>query len=573
MADSKNKIIDHHEQLPGYDVPETGKLGDTRENILHQQELQSTKPPIFPIIALFRRKQVSNLCDIATQPSIFDDPERARYFYPTENYENIHRFDPEARWTWTEEFKVVSKLDWNILIWSWFAFFAMCLDYSNLSQANTDNFLDDLGLSTDDFNLGNTTFQLAYIFAVLPSQLMSLRVGHHIWIPTIICLWSVVEILHFWLDGRTTFLVCRTLLGLLEGSFSCATAMYLSYFFKGSELPCRLALCLTNKKFSATVAPLIAYGILRLRGYQGKEGWRWLFLIEGLFSLAIGIWSWFAVVPSPTRTKSWFRPKGWLNEREEVIAVNRVLRDDPSKGDANSRQGVDFRGLWRALCDFDIWPIYIAGLVYKIPAGPSSQYLTLILRSLGFDTFTSNLLSIPVQFLGVFTILIFTYLSEIWNQRSLMGAFAQLWVLPNLIALAMLPDHTSPWARYAVVAVLLSYPFAKGAQIAWCSRNSNSVRARAVSVAVYSMIEQLGDVIYSNVYRSDDKPYYHHGNKQLAIICAANIVIYILIKVYYIWRNKQKDNEWNSLTRAEQLDYLKTTKDQGSKRKDFRFVH
>lgn len=52
-----------------------------------------------------------------------------------------------------------------------------------------------------------------------------------------------------------------------------------------------------------------------------------------------------------------------------------------------------------------------------------------------------------------------------------------------------------------------------------------------------------------------------------------NIVLYILTKAYYIWRNKVRDREWNALTKEEQIRYLATTKDSGSKRKDFRFAH
>ncbi|KAI1211704.1 MFS general substrate transporter [Annulohypoxylon truncatum] len=524
-------------------------------------------------MALFRRKHKQNLYDIATQPSVFDDPERARYFQPAEDYENIHRFDPEARWTWAEELPLVSKLDWNIMLWAWIAFFAMELQRSDLTQANTDNFLDNLGMSTDDYNMGNTIFKLAYICAGLPSQLISKKVGHHRWIPTLECLWSVVMISQFWMDGRTTFLTCRVLLGLLQGGFCSIIVLYLSYFFKGTELSFRLAILYTSMKTVHIVAPILAFGILRLRGYQGLEGWRWLFLIEGLFNLAVGIWSWFMMVPSPTQTRSWYRPKGWFSEREEVIMINRLLRDDPSKGDMNNRQAINLKKLWQSLCDFDLWPIYIAGFVFPIPYAPSDQYLSLTLRGFGFDTFDSNLLTVPSQLVGIFTMLIPTYLSEAWNQRSLMGLFAQIWVLPNIIALAVLPSGTSQWVKYAVVSVLLSEPYLLGMHAAWCSRNSNAVRARTVSAAVFDMSHQLAGIVYSNIYRTDDKPEYRRGNKQLVAVCASNIVIYILIKLYYIWRNKQKESEWSAMTREEQLLYLQTTTDQGNKRKDFRFVH
>jgi hypothetical protein len=62
------------------------------------------------------------------------------------------------------------------------------------------------------------------------------------------------------------------------------------------------------------------------------------FLIEGLLTLVIGVFSYGLMPPGACQTKHWFRGKnGWFNEHEEHILVNRILRDDPSKGDMNNR--------------------------------------------------------------------------------------------------------------------------------------------------------------------------------------------------------------------------------------------
>ncbi len=83
---------------------------------------------------------------------------------------------------------------------------------------------------------------------------------------------------------------------------------------------------------------------------------------------------------------------------------------------------------------------------------------------------------------------------------------------------------------------------------------------------------QTSNIISSQIYRANDKPYYYKGNKVLLGLVAYNIILFIASKVYYEWRNKQRDERWNTMTRDERLHYLATTKDKGNKRLDFRFA-
>ncbi|KAI0378899.1 MFS general substrate transporter [Hypomontagnella monticulosa] len=552
-------------------------LNDTdQEKQPSKQTVEATatepKPSTHPILSLFKRKEKRRLDEIATQPSVFDDPVKAEQFKPSPKYENLHRFDPSFRWTWGEEEKLIKRIDWKVTAWACIAFFALDLDRSNLSQANTDNFLDDMGFTTNDYNYGQTVFLVSFLLAELPSQLVSKKIGPDRWIPTQMVLWSIVAGSQFWLRGRSSFLATRALLGLLQGGFIPDLILYLSYFYKGTELPFRLALFWMANRLTDVIAPLLAYGLLRLRGYHGYEGWRWLFLIEGILTFTIGLWSWFMMAPSPTQTKAWYRPKGWFTEREEKILVNRILRDDPSKGDMHNRQGITLSMLWKSLADYHIWPIYAIGLTFGIPAGPPEKYLTLTLRALGFDTFNSNLLSIPAQVMTTINMLILTYISEIIDQRALLGLFTEFWYLPCVVALAILPENTSRWGTYALITVLLSHPTPHPMQVGWSSRNSNTVRTRTVSAAAYNICVQLQSIISSNIYRDDDKPLYRRGNRVLIGINCLNIVIYIAVKFYYVHQNKRRDRIWNAMSLDEQNAYRENTKDEGSKRLDFRFA-
>lgn len=209
----------------------------------------------------------------------------------------------------------------------------------------------------------------------------------------------------------------------------------------------------------------------------------------------------------------------------------------------HNRQGLSIKMIWEALKDWRLWPIYCLGLIHQrmctkkntvflcliqldcsVPVGPPQTYLTLSLRALGFNTTQTSLLTIPSIVLGMITLLGASYFSEIVNCRVAATIILQLWALPLLIALYTFDRHTSQWAYFAVVSLIAAFPYIHPIQVAWTSRNSNSVRTRTVSASVYNMFVQTGAIVYvgsfrrlqlqctdndnfkANIYRADDKP-------------------------------------------------------------------
>ncbi|KAK0654219.1 putative transporter [Lasiodiplodia hormozganensis] len=507
----------------------------------------------------------------------FSDPKVAEYWrdvYEKAHYEGRHRFDPTFTWSAEEEIKVKRKVDWRIMTWCWLMFVALDLNRRNINRAISDDMLADLGMDTNDFNYGQTIFLVSFLAAELPSGLISKKLGPDVWIPFIITSWSIISAAQAGLKSKTGYYVCRCLLGLLMGGFIPDTVLYITYWYKSKELPIRLSWFWTVLSTCNIVGSLMAAGILQMRGRQGWAGWQWLFLIEGAITTVIGVLSWALMPPGPCQTAGRWRGKeGWFNEREEKILVNRILRDDPSKGDMHNRQGVDLQRLWKCIKDYDLWPLYLVGLTTYIPPNPPANYLSFILRQMGFSTFQANLLTIPSQFMFGVNLLIISRVSEWLNERALVASTSNIWIFPWLVALVAMGGSASQWVRYALLTGLLSYPYCHAIIVAWNSRNSNTVRTRAVSAALYNMFVQAGNIVGSNIYREDDRPLYQRGNKILLGICSFNIVLFVVVKYYYVRKNQRREEAWAKLTGEEKIDYIHNTKDEGAKRLDFRFAH
>ncbi|SCU92311.1 LADA_0F15764g1_1 [Lachancea dasiensis] len=516
--------------------------------------------------------------DSGGEDNVFNDPNIASYYstvYEKSQYECRHLFDPEFTWSKQEEKRVVRKNDWYVTFWTLFMFTALDFDRNNISQALADNMLENLNLTTNDYNTASTINLVCFLAAELPSQLISKKLGADIWIPTQICLWSIVSITQASMTSKAGFYITRALLGALQGGFICDVCLWMSYFFTSKELPFRLSIFYIANPMTAVWSSLLSFGLLKIKtGGLMDQSWRWLFLVEGAFTLLVGVASFFKMPASPAQTKSWYRKKGWYTDREEKIVVNRVLRDDPSKGDMHNRQPVSPKELLRSLLDYDLLPIYIVRFLGDIGTSPVSNYMTLTLRKLGFSTYKTNALSIPYNIISVILMLLAGYFSEIVNQRSLVIMGTPIWILIFLFPLRYWPgSQVNVWGTYTLLTLLLGHAPIWPLSISWCSANSNSVRTRAVSAAVVNVFSQSAAIVSANIYRMDDKPKYHRGNEALIGIAFATIAACLFAKFYYIWRNKQKEARWSALSEDEKRDYTIYTKDEGNKRLDFRFVH
>jgi hypothetical protein len=128
----------------------------------------------------------------------------------------------------------------------------------------------------------------------------------------------------------------------------------------------------------------------------------------------------------------------------------------------HNRQPITPKLLWKSMCDYDLWLLYLIGLTFQIPETTPTQYLTLTLKGLGFGTFKTNLLVIPSTVFHMITMLILTYVAEIWGELTLTSAFGQVWALPFLIYIYKVDiTKINKWSAFGIMSLLLSYPSGK----------------------------------------------------------------------------------------------------------------
>ncbi|KAJ3095390.1 hypothetical protein HDU97_006993 [Phlyctochytrium planicorne] len=496
------------------------------------------------------------------------DIEKVDILAPFRNY------DPDLKYTEEEERKVITKWDIFVLPWVCIMFFFLQLDRGNIANALTSTFLADLGINIDDNNLGTIIFISAFVLLEIPSNMIIRRVGAHRWIPILMVLWGTVAWATAFIHDRNTFFVARLFLGLTEAGWIPGTLVYLGDFYTRSELGFRLGLFWGTITFATAFAGSLSFAILKyLEGAHGLKGWQWLFLIEGVGTVAWGLLSLAYLPAGPKHTKGGIRFGPWLTETQERIAVARVFRDDPSKG-AGQGEHVSVEHIKDAVTDPRLWLHLTAGFFATLPGTPVGGYLPLIISGLGFDRIFSNLLTTPPYLCSMVFMSVLAWNSSRVGERAIHCTIGIGSLLFGTILLSSVPKSVDKWLQYSfvfpTVAGLLPW---HGIQAAWISANMGSTGKRTVALAMYIMSVNISSLPGSQIFRNDDAPLFKRGFV-IVNICLS-IVVVLFASLFFIYRgiNSSRERKWNALTAEQKAEYLRTTKDVGNRRLDFRFIH
>ncbi|KAG7529300.1 hypothetical protein FFLO_05728 [Filobasidium floriforme] len=488
-----------------------------------------------------------------------------------DDYYGAKHFDPSFTWDAAEEKKVRLKTDFMLLSVICLMFFGLQLDRGNVSNALADNLLKDLNLTQNDYNNGTTIQLLAFLSFEFPSQIVCARVGFKRWLPFLYCSQGLVSLFQCFMTNRAGFYVTRLLIGALQSGFIPGAVVMTSHFYTSKELAIRLCWFWSTLNVARVCSALLAAGILQMRGIAGRPGWFWLFALEGALTCVIAIFAYCWLPESPTKTTGVFWRKPWFTEREEKIMINRVLRDDPAKGLTALHNKISFADIKDALSDRHLWPLIFLGLIAYIPQSPVQGYLTYNLKQLGFSTFNR----VPSAALQIVTMLAISWSSNHFNERLYHCMFGEFWAMPILIAMNTLADGGREWARFSMVTLIAGYPYFHPILTSTISENSFSTKRRSMQITGYNVVVQIGSVVSSQIYRKDDAPYYHRGNKILVSICGLALITFALTRWYFGYLNNQKEKIWSAMTAEEKWAYqedITAREKEGSNRLDFRLT-
>ncbi|KAG0267907.1 hypothetical protein DFQ27_007984 [Actinomortierella ambigua] len=475
-------------------------------------------------------------------------------------------------WTEEEERRVVRIFDTKILTWIGVMFFFLQLDRSSMSNALTDNIMVDLNVDLNAITLGTTVFVLFFVAFEIPSNMVIRRVGPHRWIPFLMTLWGIATAFQLFMHDKATLLICRAFVGMFEAGYIPGIAIYLTTYYKRSEMAFRLSIFWSTLGIANSLSGVIAYGILHMRGIAGMAGWKWLFLIEGVATVLVGVLSFFVLPEGPTTTKGYLRFGGYMTERQEQIAITRLIRDDPAKAEGGKKV-VPKTDVISALTSPRVWPNILIGFFGLMPSAPLSAFAPLMIKAFGFDALTSNLMAIPGHMMGLIVMSIVSYSSDRFKERAFHGAAASTYYGICVLVLATLPADASKYSLYvALIFTMGGLTCWHPVNAAWISENTAPVGKRTIALAMYIMGVNLAAIPGANIFRAQWAPRFIPGMWVLFGSLTFTVFLFIFQRFHLDWHNKRREKITKDWTEADWENYNATTTDRGDSRLDFRYT-
>ncbi|MGN8163056.1 MFS transporter [Pantoea sp. 22096] len=403
------------------------------------------------------------------------------------------------------EQQTVKKVVWRILPFLIVCYLIAIIDRGNIGMASLQ-MNEDLGLSKAVFGFASSLFFVGYFLFEVPSNLAMQKIGAKIWISRIMVSWGIISVCTAFVESANTLYVLRFLLGAAEAGFFPGVILYLTYWIPGKYRARVIATFMVAIPAANFIGSPISGLILSFDGWLGMRGWHWLFILEGIPAVVLGIAAFFLLSNRPTDAS-------WLNQEQKAWLSTTIQAENEKK------KAIGHISLWQLLRHKHIW---VMALIY---AGASAAGSTLsvwspqLLKSFGLDNFSTGLVNAIPYGLASILMVVWGRSSDRSGERRWHTALTLFLIAGGLLSAFITNSLTGSVVILSLV--LMGAYSMKGPFWALASGWMSSTTAAAGLAAIGAMANLIGGGLMVNVYGIINQATGSHtlAMMPLAILC------------------------------------------------------
>ncbi|KAJ4244604.1 hypothetical protein NW762_014460 [Fusarium torreyae] len=439
--------------------------------------------------------------------------------------------EEDEEFTQAEQRKIIHKVDRRLLVILGFMQAVSFLDRANMSNAAVAGMTQDLQLGVESrYSIVLLVFFAPYVALQLPASILVRKIGPRLFLSSIVFCWGIVMMCFGFVQNWKSFIVLRLLLGGLEAGCFPGQYYLISCWYSRFDLYKRTSIFYLLGVLGSASGGVLGLGFSQMKGLAGCNGWRWLFIMEGILTILIGIAGFIFTADFPDQAhKVW----GFLTEQESAFIIRRINRD---RQDAETSSFSMGRFLRPAL-DAKVWGFALIFFCSTMQAYSVGFFLPIILKQkLGFTEAQAQGLSTPPYLVAMILMFVQGWLSDKIRLRSPMLYVNACICIIGLCLLA--------WGGAAGVQYLGAILVTAG-----CSANpptvmvfqANNIRGnwkRAFCSASMIGFGGTGGIAGSLVFRSRDAPHYLPGIYSCLTANGIILITTTVLVLYFIRQNR-----------------------------------
>ncbi|KAL4946337.1 hypothetical protein BDV06DRAFT_208809 [Aspergillus oleicola] len=445
------------------------------------------------------------------------------------------------KYTPVEEQQVVKKFDRRLVPFLALLYLLSFLDRSNIGNAKIAGLMEDLKLSSSQYEWLLTAFYITYILFEWMTLLYRVFPAH-VYISLCVCGWGLVASFQSLVNSFGALVFLRAVLGITEAAFGPGIPFYLSLFYKREELALRTGLFISAAPLASSFASSLAWLIVKSSSDGPIAPWRSLFLVEGFPSVIVAVFAWIMIPDAPGSA-------AFLEPRQRMVAQLRMGESANPKYPTYRRR-FNWGEVGKTLADPKAYITAFMFFSCNVAFSSMPVFLPTILQDMGYTPTNSQALSAPPYLFAFITVLITAYLSDRARMRSPYLITHSLISCTAYSTIALIGTfHSSiPTSLSTTICYLCVYPATAGffsaitLIITWSMDNRVANEGKGASVAILNFIGQCGPLLGTRLYPASDGPLYVRGMSVCAGFMGLVAVLAVALRVLLRRANERRLN-------------------------------